>query len=389
MPAAVIDSMRAGADEDRLAADRDEQPGEAGRAAREHRHDDVVHAPDALARRVVDRQAAQLRREHPHGRITALSSPSRGARPAPRRKRLDDVGERELVREQARDRRCGALEQAERRAHVARTVVEGAAQRERLVVQAVAVDGHHRLARQAAEQHDGAAGGGQADCVRPGLGRPRGLDHGLVAARRALAAAEQLGDRAAGVAGQREQAAERAAAEDRDALAGTRFGVVGAVHRAGQGLDGGGHLGRDAFGHAMQVHARDAGRHAQHLRVGAVEQRVEIAAELLASGRAGRAVAAGRRIDTADEIALAERRALSAGDDDARVLVAERRRRRAEQHGMPPPVALRVGAAGQGRLDAEHHLARARLRLRHLLHAHVPWRPVARSDHGANTTLSA
>ena len=112
------------ADEDRLAADRDEQPGEARRRAREHRHDDVVHAPDALARRVVDRQAAQLRREHPHGRITALSSPSRGARPAPRAQRLDHVGQRELVREQRAIDDAARSSSAERGAHVARPVVE-------------------------------------------------------------------------------------------------------------------------------------------------------------------------------------------------------------------------------------------------------------------------
>jgi len=63
-----IDAARA--DEDRLAADRDEQAREPRRATWQHRHDDVVHAADALSRRVVDRQTAQLRREHPHGRIT-------------------------------------------------------------------------------------------------------------------------------------------------------------------------------------------------------------------------------------------------------------------------------------------------------------------------------
>ena len=158
---------------------------------------------------------------------------------------------------------------------------------------------------------------------------------------------------------------------------------------AGQRLDRRRHLGRDALGHAMQVHARDASRHAQQLRVGAVEQRIEVAAELLAAGRAGRALAAGRRVDAADEVALPERGVLAAGDDDACVLVPERRGRRPEQHRMPAPVALGVGTAGERRLDAQHDLARARLRLGHVLHAHVARRPVARGDHGANTTLSA
>ena len=56
---------------------------------------------------------------------------------------------------------------------------------------------------------------------------------------------------------------------------------------------------------------------------------------------------------------------------------------------MPAAVALGVGAAGEGRLDAQHDLAGGRLRLGHVLDAHVARRPVARGDHGANTTLSA
>ena len=121
----------------------------------------------------------------------------------------------------------------------------------------------------------------------------------------------------------------------------------------------------------MQVHASDARGNLEHLRIGAVEQRVEVGAELLASCRAWRARPARRRVDAADEIALAERGILAAGDDDAGVLVPERRGRRAEQHGMPAPVALGVGAAGQRRLDAQHDLAGARLGLGHVLHAHV------------------
>ena len=155
--------MRAGADEDRLAADRDEQPGEPRRAAREHRHDDVAHAPDALAGRVVDRQAAQLRREHPHGRITALSSPSRGARPAPRRSgSTTSASANSCVSTRAMDD-AARSSRRERGAHVARAVMEGAAQRERLVVQPVAVDGHHGLARQARRT---------ARRVPPGAARP-------------------------------------------------------------------------------------------------------------------------------------------------------------------------------------------------------------------------
>ena len=149
------------------------------------------------------------------------------------------------------------------------------------------------------------------------------------------------------------------------------------------------HLGRDAFRYSVQVDARDASRYAQHLRVRAVEQRVQIAAQLLAAGRAGGALPAGRRVDPADEVSLAERRALAASDDDARILVPERRRRRPQQHRVPAAVALRVGAAREGGHDAEHNLARAGLRVGHLLDAHVARRPVACRHHGANTTLSA
>ena len=390
MPAAVIDVDAARADEDRLAPDRDEQAREARRRARQHRHDDVVHAPDALAQRVVDRQPAQLRGEHLHGRITAFSSPSRGARPAPRLSGSTTSASANSCVSSCVIDDARALEQAERRAHVARPVVEGAAQRERLVVQAVAVHRHDGLARQAAEEHDRAARGGERDRLLPGLRRARGLDHGLVAALLALAAAEQLGRGAARLAREREQAAERPAAEDRDALAGAHVGVVGAVHRAGERLDRGRHLGRDAVGDGVQVDARDVGGHAQQLRVGAVEQRIEVGAQLLAARgcRRGRSPH-GAELTPHTRSPSLERGVLAAGDDDARVLVPERRGRRPEQHRMPAPVALRVGAAGERGLHAQHDLAGARLGLGDVLDAHVARRPVARGDHGANTTLSA
>ena len=244
MPAAVIESMLPAPTKIGLRPTETSRPVSARRRARQHRHDDVVHAPDALARGVVDRQPAQLRGEHLHGRITALSSPSRGARPAPRSSgSTTSASANSCVSSFAIDDAARSSS-----ASAARTsrgpVVEGAAQRERLVVQAVAVDRHDGLARQAAEEHDRAARGGERDGLLPGLGRARGLDHGLVAARLALAAAEQLGRRAARLAGEREQAAERPAAEDRDALAGAHVGVVGAVHGAGQRLDRGGDLRR-------------------------------------------------------------------------------------------------------------------------------------------------
>ena len=232
-------------------------------------------------------------------------------------------------------------------------------------------------------------GAARRDGLLPGLGRARRLDHRLVAAVRALAAAEQLGGRAACLAGEREQAAERPAAEHGDVLTGLHARVVGAVHRAGERLDRRCDLVRNAIRHAVQVDPRDALRHAQQLRVGAVEQRVEIRAQLLAARRAGVAGAAGRRVDAAHGIALAERRVLTAGHDDARVLVPEGRRRGAQQHGMAAAVALGVGRAGQRGLDAQHDLAGARLGLGDVLDAHVARRPVARGDHGANTTLSA
>ena len=87
-------------------------------------------------------------------------------------------------------------------------------------------------------------GRGQLDGLLPGLGRARGLDHRVVAARLALTATEQVGRGAAGLAGEREQAAERAAAEHRDAQARPAPGVIGGVHRARQRLDRRGDLGR-------------------------------------------------------------------------------------------------------------------------------------------------
>jgi len=114
-----------------------------------------------------------------------------------------------------------------------------------------------------------------------------------------------------------------------------------------------------------------------------------VAVAAFAARAAGPADPAGRRVDAAHQVALLEGGVLAASDDHAGVLVPERRGRRAEQHRMTAAIALRVRGAGQGGLDAQDDLAAARLRLGDVLDAHVARRPVARRNHGANTTLSA
>ena len=56
---------------------------------------------------------------------------------------------------------------------------------------------------------------------------------------------------------------------------------------------------------------------------------------------------------------------------------------------MAAPVRLQIRAVGQRDLDLHEHLARPRLRTRHVLDAQVARRVEPRRLHGVNTTFSA
>jgi hypothetical protein len=53
------------------------------------------------------------------------------------------------------------------------------------------------------------------------------------------------------------------------------------------------------------------------------------------------------------------------------------------------PEGLRIGAVGEGDLDSEEHLARARLGPRHVLHAQVARAVEAERPQGLKTTFVA
>ena len=137
----------------------------------------------------------------------------------------------------------------------------------------------------------------------------------------------------------------------------------------------------------MHVDRGDVGRNQQLLGVGSVEQRVELDTQLLAAGAALQALAARGGVDAADPVAGRERRIVPRGDHGAGVLVSEAGRRRSEQHGMAAAIALRIGSAGQSRLDRDHDLAGSGSGLIDTFDADVAGSPEARSDHGQNTTL--
>ena len=56
---------------------------------------------------------------------------------------------------------------------------------------------------------------------------------------------------------------------------------------------------------------------------------------------------------------------------------------------MAAPERLQVGAVGERDLDLDEHVARPRLRVRHVLEPQVAGAVEAERPHGVNTTLSA
>ena len=109
---------------------------------------------------------------------------------------------------------------------------------------------------------------------------------------------------------------------------------------------------------------RDPRRDEQELRVGPVEQWEQPVAERLLTARAGRTVAARRRVCGHD--------AASGRDVDPAELVPEPAGRWIEQDRVTSPERLRVGAVGERHLDLDENVARIdQLGPGDVLHAHV------------------
>ena len=99
------------------------------------------------------------------------------------------------MRDQPLERVRAAAEERERRAHVARRVVEGAAERHLLVVDPERVDLDAALPREAAEGEDGAAGSHELERELPRLGGAGRLDHDVGALAGAGLGAEERCER--------------------------------------------------------------------------------------------------------------------------------------------------------------------------------------------------
>ncbi len=289
--------------------------------------------------------------------------------------------------------------------------------RELLVVERPGRQRHLAPRRAAAVQHHLAARARQRRGGAPGLGPPDGLDDRVGAASTGQRAA-QRGDpplvarslvgrlrpepqgplAALGVGvgevhpapapgeGAREELPLHPAAEDEHRVPGPGPAAAGGVERAGQRLGHRAERRRQPGRERERVARDDRGRHAQELgeRPGQVDDRV---AEVLAPLAAGGAAPARRRVRHHDRVAGARPcHAVADRGHRAGRLVAERRRQGAERGVRAGPHHLRVGGAGEGGVDPHDHLARARLRVGHLLEAEVPGAVQDERAHPADAT---
>ena len=169
--------------------------------------------------------------------------------------------------------------------------------------------------------------------------------------------------------------------EDGHGLAGSDLRPVDPVQAARERLDHRGDLRVEAVRDGEEVPRRDPLRHEQVLGIGAVEERLQVLAELLLAALAGGARSARRRVRRDDSP--------PGGDVHPAELVPERARKLPEEHRMAAAESLRVGAVRERDLDLDENVARPGLRLGHLFEAQVA-RPVEEEClHGRKTTFSA
>ena len=225
------------------------------------------------------------------------------------------------MRDQPLPRIGAAREEGERGADVARRVVEGAAQRQLLVVEPVRVDAQLGAGLAAAEVDDRAAGAHELERALPRLVGSGRLDHDVGALAVAGLAAEvrheraPLGSAADDLGPRRRRRRRRRSASARSGRRrGSRPGrrrcdprPLDAAQAARERLDHRRDLGREPRRDGQKVDLRDRGRNEQQLRVRAVQELERLAA-LVARGRVG-----------GDD-------ALAGGDVDPAELVPERAR---------------------------------------------------------------
>jgi hypothetical protein len=153
------------------------------------------------------------------------------------------------------------------------------------------------------------------------------------------------------------------------------------VQAAGERLHHRGQLRVEAIRDGEKIPRRDSLRDDQVLRVGAVEERLEVLAELFLAAPAGRAPTARRGVRG--------NHPPSGGDVHPAELVAERTGKLAEEDWVPAAEGFRVGAVRERDLDLDEDVSGLGLWLRDLLEAQVVGPVEEEGFHGRKTTFSA
>jgi hypothetical protein len=151
------------------------------------------------------------------------------------------------------------------------------------------------------------------------------------------------------------------------------------VQTARERLDQGSHLRGEAGRHLEQVPLGDVRGHEHVFGVGAVQERVEVRAELLLATPARWASAARSGIGCDDTP--------SGADIDPAEFVSEGARQVAQKDGVAALEGLRVGAVGKGDLHLDDDVASLGLRLGHLLQPQIAGAVEKEGSHGVKTTL--
>ena len=354
------------------------------RLQRDELRDGVVHRDPLPLQEHLPQQQRAIQLPQRHGVTAALSKSRGGSAKSAGRSRSSTRCV--ISRSQGY---AATREEREPRAHGRRRVVERAAHRQLVVVDAVGVDGRARVAREAAEHDHRPTGAREPDRVLPGRLRACRLEHdvrvapvprlGAEGGNQLLALLATADDhrppariRHAG----REHQPDRARAEDRDAVAGLHARALDAAQAAREWLDQRGNLGRERRRNRVEVDRGDALGDDEPVCVGAGEE-LERSALLAARTAVARAARRGVRRDDAATV------------DETAELVPERRRRLARQQRVPAPIRLQVGAVGERHLDLHEDVARAGLRPRHILDPQIVRRIETRCLHGVKTTFNA
>ncbi len=297
---------------------------------------------------------------------------------------------------------ASAGNQSEGFAAEGRGVMEGSAQRDVAIVNAVGVERDVRIPGAAAEEIHRAAFAHQFHRLLPRLRHAHGLDgdiHAAIVGRERARFLDGFTDgrvlhhvrraqlprglRLAVVPHQRDglvsrqcghvqnHQSQRPAPDDGNKIAPARLGILESMHRAGQRLGKRRVFQRHILRHANRVHGHDALGNADELCVRAVVEE-QIVAEILLAAQAEIAFAARRGIERHHAIARREIRDTLAGfENRSRQFVAEERRGHDHARVIAAPEDLEVRPASKRSAHVDDQLARRRLGDGNLLDADI------------------